>query len=341
MPRRIVILTQKEIGDLVVVTALIRALHKNFPGHELIVASRPVVREVYANNTAISGFVNIQLADVKKGPVGKRVAAFFRYLWILRRLKAEIVLQLEANDVMALWTRFSGAKIRIGVRNQTFRRLFSAINTLAEGEQSALLFYLSFLDPLAAAPAGFKTELFAHSRRGLRKADGILIHPGARIQEKLWPVAKWLEFLGRLRKKYPRLRIRVAASIFDKDICDSIREGADPKWKLEWAEIKTFQDLCNAVAESELVMVMDSSPRHVAAAYDVPTIAIVPEWTLNDWGIYDKNRHRVVVSHTVRPVFGLDTIEVAAVSDAFEKYWRELKKSPPKRIRGLRKEQTK
>lgn len=327
MPQRIVILTQKEIGDLIVVTPLIRALRHAYRHSDIFIVSRPVAREIYAGNPAITGFSDVMLAKVKRGNIFSRIAAFFRYGWQIRRLKPDILLQLEANDVMALWSLFSGAKIRISVRNQTFARFFTAINRFDEGQQSALLFYLGFLDPLGVPAQGLQTELFAAGKQQSPYSPAsVFIHPGGRIAEKLWPVSKWRELILLIRKKYPKIPIRIARSVFDQEICAGIESGLPKKAGIIWTPVNNFRDLCEALSRASLAIVMDSSPRHVAAAYNTPTIAILPRWTLQDWGIYDEKKHRSVVSEAIRPRHGLETIEVAAVFTAFENYWRELSK---------------
>jgi len=326
MPRRIVILTQKEIGDLIVVTPLVRALKKNFPTHLLTIVSRPIAREVYAGNPYVDSHLDVSLSEVKSGSILKRVRFFFRYLFLIRKLRPDILLQLESNDVLALWSFFSGAKIRVSTQNQTFRRLFTAINPLIEGDQSARDFYLSFLEPLGVQSDGVATELFAHRGNILnRKHKTILIHPGARIREKLWPIEYWVELLPKLARRYSQIDFQIVDSIFDTEICGAIGRQLPKLKNLRWVRVADFAALCNAVRQAKLAIVMDSSPRHVAAAYDVPTLAILPEWTLNDWGIYDPKRHRVVLSKTMRPVHGLETISVAAVERAFASAVRLLR----------------
>lgn len=323
MRRRIVILTQKEIGDLIVVTPLIRALHKNYPDHELVVASRPVAREVYAGNPAVSAFSDIALTEVKRGFFLSRIWAFFRYAVKIRRLRASIILQLEANDVLAVWCFFSGARERIGVQKQTFRGVFTGHNPLAEGEQSALLFYLGFLAPLGVKSAGEKTELFAGKVRQ-NKVDGILIHPGARLRERLWPVESWLEFVRALHWKYPKITIKIIRSAFDAEISEALFKSLSGQKYIHWLPVADFAALCDAMRSARLVITMDSAPRHVAAACGVPTVSLMADWILKDWGIYDEHRHRVVLSHTPRPDYGISSIEPASVLAAVNKIWPQV-----------------
>lgn len=321
--QRIVLLTQKELGDLIVVTPLIRALKQNYPQSQIVIASRPVAREVYAGNPAISAFSDILLTDVKRGFFLSRVWAFFKYAARIRRLRADIMLQLEANDVMALWSFFSGARTRIGVQKQTFRGVFTGHNTLAEGAQSALLFYLGFLSPLGVKPAGEKTELFAG--KTLRaQADGILIHPGARLRERLWPAQSWLEFIRKLHSKYPKLKIKIIRSPFDAEISDSLFQLLSGNKHIQWVAVADFAGLCDAMRGAKLAITMDSAPRHVAAACGVPTVSLMADWILKDWGIYDEKKHRVVCSHTPRPDYGIATIKPRSVLAAVNEIWPQV-----------------
>jgi ADP-heptose:LPS heptosyltransferase len=327
VPDRILILTQKEIGDLIVMTPLVRALHRHYPGHELWIASRPVAREVYAGNPAVTGFLDVTVADVKRGFFLRRIAKFFGYLFTIRRLKPKLVIQPESNDVMALWSYFSGAASRIGIQKQTFRFLFSGRNAMDEGYQSALLFYLGFLAPLGIQPAGSQTELFAFEKETpRRKTDSILIHPGARLRERLWPAAKWVELIVAIRKKYPRLRIQIVDSLHDPEICRELSDALPAGLKCEWVRVENFRDLCTAIAGARLALTLDSAPRHVAAAYDIPTVSLLAHWITNDWQIYDAVKHRIVLSYTQRPDYGIQTIAVGKVLSEFEKQWRIIKR---------------
>lgn len=312
-------------------TPLIRGLHHGFPGYEIWVGSRSIAREVYANHPAITGFLAVPVADIKRGFFFKRITAFFRYAFVIRRLRAEIVIQVEANDVMSLWSLLAGAAIRVGLRRQTLGRFFTAYNVLHEGAQSAVLFYLGFLSALGKNPDGFHTELFAAGKtvkRSNRKT--LFIHPGARLIERLWPAAKWLELIGLIRKKYPQLRICIAQSRFDAAVCDELSGLIPRSFKCEWLPVASFSDLCLAVQQGDLAVTLDSAPRHVAAAYDIPTVSLLAHWITIDWQIYEESRHRVALSYTVRPDYGIATIEARRVFTEFEKLWNSSgKRSKP------------
>ncbi|MBN8223069.1 MAG: glycosyltransferase family 9 protein, partial [Spirochaetes bacterium] len=237
----------------------------------------------------------------------------------VRALKPEMVLQLETNDVMALWSFFSGAKRRVGIRRQTFGRLFNLHNALQEGGQSALLFYLGFLDALGEEADGFRTELFAAEKKVPARPPVVFIHPGARLAERLWPAACWVELIALIRKQYPQVKIRIARSRFDAAVCAELFALVPRSWHCEWREIHDFAGLCAATADASLALTLDSAPRHVAAAYDIPTVSLLAHWIVKDWGIYDDARHGVVLSHTARPDYGIHTIPVAAVFAEFVK----------------------
>ena len=95
------------IGDVVMATPAIRALHDHFQDANFIGVCRPYVSEVLAGSPWLDTIIHLD----RRGPWSKR---WLGVAWKLRRQGVDLAVLFPNSFRSALVARLAGAKLRIG-----------------------------------------------------------------------------------------------------------------------------------------------------------------------------------------------------------------------------------
>jgi heptosyltransferase III len=102
----------------------------------------------------------------------------------------------------------------------------------------------------------------------------VTIHPGSGSRGKCWPVARFVELIGRIRQSGKNVRVllgEVEEERFTQDEMGTLESAAGPG-----AIVKppTYLALLNELAAAHSYIGNDSGPTHLAAIISVPTLAL-------------------------------------------------------------------
>jgi heptosyltransferase-3 len=153
---------------------------------------------------------------------------------------------------------------------------------------------------------------------GLASGRFIHIHPASRWLFKCWSAAGWAATIDRLRAAGWPVVLTAAPGAAEGALVDAIQSHlAEPAISL--AGQLSLKELAALTASARLFLGVDSAPMHIAAAMDIPCVALFgPSGELH-WGPWSNDgtaRHRVVASarHSCRPC-GIDGCGGGKVSD--------------------------
>lgn len=108
----------------------------------------------------------------------------------------------------------------------------------------------------------------------LQRGRYIVLHPGSGSPRKQWPIDRWRELVDRLREFASDLRILFTGNgSADSAAIDAIRAG--DRSLISACDQTAWGELRYVLAGAALVIGVDSLAAHLAAAADVPTIAIM------------------------------------------------------------------
>lgn len=130
-----------------------------------------------------------------------------------------------------------------------------------------------------------------------------VLNPGANNPAKRWPAERFIE-LGRVLARDRGLRVLVSGSPNERELVESIADGIDtgPPARALTRFGLTLGALKGIVRGASLMVTNDTGPRHIAAAFGVPTVALFgptdPRWTTLPGS--DK-RYRTVVADPSLP----------------------------------------
>lgn len=293
-PRRILFVTLSNIGDLVMTTPLLEALHLAYPDYLIDVVADPRSSELLRACPYIDTVIH---RDKRAGAGGT-----FRLIMQLRARHYEIAVDLR--------TAFLTLFIRCGERGQK-RRGTSRGAHAVEHHFTALG---SILGPLAEIPPA---RLWLDDRARERAREllegrsierSLIVAPGANWPGKIWPVSRYAALVNGLGAAFDH--VLVVGSAADQAAGETLREAS----RLPLTNLAGATGLLEAAAcmtGARAFVGNDSGLGHMAAALGVPTVTVFGPGQparYRPWG-----RHAEIV---VAPDGDLAALQAQAVIDA-------------------------
>lgn len=302
--KKVLVIKLRHHGDVLLGTALYRALVEQFPGLVVdtlvyqettpLLENNPHLRRVLTINRKLKGW--------------QRVKAEWALLWSIRRESYDAVIHLTDQWIGALIARMSRAPQRIEMfyakRDSAFwhKSFTQCVRPPARGEAHAVELNLLCLSALGVNPAEVQGRMALEvpqarlqqvddwlTREGIR-SPFVLIHPAARWPFKCWEDEAFADVVAGLMRKGYDVVLTCAPDAVEKAMTDQIERIA-----LEKAQDAPQRRLLNLGGQVSLPLVaamlrrcrfyigVDSAPMHMAAALDVPQIALFgPSW-VNEW----------------------------------------------------------
>jgi heptosyltransferase-2 len=278
MSRRIALLLPNWVGDVVMATPAIRALRESFPDAELIGFGRPYVRGVLDGSPWLDEFLPLT-------SLIQAVAA--------RRWRFEVAVLFPNSFRSALFAWLAGCRRRVGYARDgratlLTDRLRATRDSRGQFTPSPLLLDYNRLAECAGARIGsHRLELFTTLQdeaaadaiwEGNRFADRsavVALNPGAAYgAAKLWP-REYFAALARQVADEFHAGVLVLCGPAERDLARSIARAANHPFVASLADANVSLGLTKAcVRRSALLVSTDSGPRHFAAAFDRPVVAL-------------------------------------------------------------------
>ena len=277
---KILVIRVDGIGDLLNTTPAIALLRENYPSAEITVLARPLNAPVLIGNPDVDRILIFDREGKHKG-----VLARLQFYRELRRGRFQLAVAMQT----AMWTHLvaflSGAPYRLGRYQKRFRstlthawrgkyrkgeihevdRNLELVRLVCEGAGKRELIFQLSRDEIAAAEA----RLAAWNMG----ADTFLIgiHPGGSSFDKRWPEEQYAELADRLAQQH-NATILLLRGPEEAELVQNIRAAMQSD-AITYAP-ETIRELGAMLSCCDLVVCNDSGPMHLAAALDVPMVAI-------------------------------------------------------------------
>ena len=277
---KILVIRVDGIGDLLNSTPAIALLRKNYPSAEITVLARPLNAPVLVGNPDVDRILMFDRDGKHSG-----ILARLQFYRELRRERFQLAVAMQT----AMWTHLvaflSGATYRLGRYQKRFRstlthawrgqyrkgethevdRNLELVRLICkDGGKRKLVFHLS-PDEIATAKAhltacGVTPDTFL-----------IGIHPGGSSFDKRWPEKQYAELADRFARHY-NATILLLRGPEEAELVQNI-QAAMQSDAITYAP-ETIRALGAMLSCCGLVVCNDSGPMHLAAALNVPTVAI-------------------------------------------------------------------
>jgi len=286
MPRKILAIQFKYLGDVVVATPALRALKEHSGDAEL---------HVLVPEEAVPLLAHVRWIDRVWGFPRRRgrmnLRAALPVVKDLRAQRFDISVDLAGNDRGALLSALICAPKRIGMlapHGSLLRRACytKTVETLdATRHDSARLWAV-----VAALGVPFPDELRMHIAPDPALASAakaylggveVLCFINASQPKREWPLSHWAEFHGMAREHGIAIGFSGGPSTRERALLRELRERIPRAIVLEPAE--PLQALIASLAQLKGLISTDSSPMHIAAALGVPTISLFGPHSAQCW----------------------------------------------------------
>lgn len=287
--RRLVLVRDDRLGDVVVSLPAVAALRRAYPGARLALmvqeAAAPLARMVVGVDNVLA------LGD------GQPTA-----LSALRTFGPDLVLCVSRSPSIGWAAWRAGIRHRVGPGRRFYAGLFTrrVVEPRRRGVRHELEYALSFAHK-AGAPTGeaeFPIEVpeTAHEElRGWREAlhvkrqGYVVIHPGSGGSCPAWPVASYLDLAGRLARGGHPVVLSVGPA--DRAVAQSLEAASEPVKSLPRFD-GGLQALAALLLPASLVISNSTGPLHLAAALGRTTLGLYAPWAScgpSRWGPYAAN----------------------------------------------------
>lgn len=277
---KMLIIRADGIGDLLNSTPAIALLRKNYPSAEITVLARTLNAPVLLGNPDVD---RVLVFD-KQGK-HRQLSEQLQFYRALRSEQFQLVVAMQTATWPHFVTFLSGASYRLGRYQKRFKstlthawhgkyqksethevdRNLELVRLICEGEGNRQLVFNLLLDEIANA----KTLLASF---GVEDDTFLIgIHPGGSSFDKRWPEKQYAELADKLVQHYNGT-ILLLHGPNEAELTHNIQKTMQSD-AMTYAP-NTIRELGSLLSRCNLVVCNDSGPMHLAAALDVPTVAI-------------------------------------------------------------------
>ncbi len=280
--KRLLIRSTNWIGDAVMTTPAVRAIRKNFPNAEISILAKPWVAPVFESSPYVDNLLIYDDAGKHKGLYGK-----LRLARELRGYHFDAAILLQNAIEAALITFFAGIPCRIGystdVRGFLLTHPVPCTPQIKKIHQTG--YYLGILQGVGLKTDGLDLDLVVDIKYQKRSAE-ILKEYGVSQKEMLVGINPSATF-GPAKQWFPERYAALSDKIHEVFGARILLFGGPGDRELGARISRMMQhppvDLCgktdlreaiSLIKECDLFITNDSGLMHVAAALNIPLIAI-------------------------------------------------------------------
>ncbi len=285
---RILVIQTAFIGDVVLATALLQNLHAAYPSAKIDILVRQGADELFTDHPYIN---EVHVWNKKKN----KYQHLFQIIQTIRRIKYDVVINVQRYLATGIITVLSGAKKTIGFDQNPLSFLFSETvkhqfgaaveaaeaggGAAAQNSNSASLHETSrnhaLLASLTTAPVA-KPALYpsAANFAAVQKWQGapyICMSPGSVWETKKMPAKNWIDLINAVPTNYT---IYLMGAPNEKDLCAEILSGSSRGGVFNIAGQLNLLEAAALIKGARLNYVNDSAPMHLASATNAPVAAI-------------------------------------------------------------------
>jgi len=215
-PKKILILRNDHIGDLVLTTQVFREIKKEFPDCEITVIINPIAKPIIEKNKNVDKIIPFGLFWRDKN-----IKSFLEYLKIIKKIRKEkfdIGIDVRSSFLNSFFFLFLGnVKKRVAYFNKGGGKIFLTNPVLYSKQENNTKNILRLVNiALETNSKNYWPEIIIDEEdekeinnflkeKKIKNFIGII--PGTTSETKAWPIEKYNEFIKRFNKKYPTYKI--------------------------------------------------------------------------------------------------------------------------------------
>jgi len=309
--RRILVIRQhNQLGDMLCVVPLLRALRSHCPHAQISLLTSPVNHDIMLNNRYLDDVINFDKQEFSSG--GKihigRLVAYIRKLRNERFDLAVVPSTVSTSFTSDLFAYLSGAGIRIGAGSTDGRENPSGfffnvpvdLNWTSEPHRHQTLRNLDILARYVKKPDDLTSEITLTTDERLEgksfvtkylngKTSRIVFHPGAGKIPNRWPGDRFAAVANTLSAEFDSA-VFITAGPMDDEPVAVMRSGLHVRAQLIMKQ--PIRPVASILKNMDLVVTNDTGIMHVAAAVGARVLSLFGPTDPGQWApLGEKNRY--------------------------------------------------
>lgn len=290
---KILVIRYRFLGDTILTVPFLQKLREAYPEAQISVLIGPQSGEILKNCPYIDELINFDTTNFHRYDSGmNKKQSFLKYAWQLRKQKFDKAYILKRSFSSAVLAFIAGIKERIGF-NTEGRGFLLTKKVFFNSNQHEVLNFLAHLPFPFCEPPSKNSLLFWPTKEEKYKAQSlmkdlssnhkkILIHAPAAHPVKMWPNHYWVNLLQKLKSQNYQIILSGAPS--DAAYYDDLLKQAQIEADLNLCKTNTsLRENIAAYSLCDLAICVDSGPMHLAAAVNLPIIALFGPSNSNRW----------------------------------------------------------
>lgn len=280
--QNILIVRTDRIGDVVLTTPAIKALHQAYPAARISILVTPSTYDLVNGNPYLDEILVDERSGRHKGLFG-----FFRLVRQIRLKQFDLVIIFHSKRRYNLTCCLAGIPCRLGYKNEKFGFLltFPLKDTRSLGEKHEAEYCLDVLKaigiendeldlfvPLQKQAEDWMMDWMQENQ--LKPNEFITIHPGASDPAKCWSAANFALLMDRLSERYGLKIVLIGSPQTIPVAEDILRQTRRHSLYLDLTGKTSLSQTVSLLKRTRLLISNDSGPVHVAAGMGSSVISI-------------------------------------------------------------------
>jgi len=291
---KILVMKFRNIGDVLLTTPLIENLRFNFPQAQIDIALNKGTEDMLSLNPNISKIHIYDRNYIKSLPILKKIKEEIKFINKIKNEKYDLVINLTKGDRGAFIALFSGAKERVGFRENFLSNMaFTKSMPLKQGMKHQIEWDLDALRILGGDIKQKKVSIY-WSKEDEKKID-LLNLPQQFIH--FHPVSRWLfkciddkmsaKIIDFIEEKL-NVKVVLTAAPVEKELnkIEEILKYTKSK-PINLSGKLTLKETAVLNKRAKLFIGVDTAIMHIAAANNIPVVAFFGPSGAFHWGPWD------------------------------------------------------
>ncbi|MBU0683419.1 MAG: lipopolysaccharide heptosyltransferase II [Candidatus Omnitrophota bacterium] len=279
-PKKIVIMRTDRIGEVLLSTVVVDSIKTLYPSVEISFVTSEYSRQILENRCDISEILTVD--------------TFSKDKWFLNALKLACTLRkrhfsgaiiLNAHKLLHLAVFLAGIPVRVGYKRKWGWLLNQAIEDKRnEGTKHEIEYAMDFMRlvgfsgavPVPSLISDKTSEEFVEGLLAEKKVQDkdtlIVLHPASSNPAKMWSKESYARLI-----KYLKVRLNCVVALIgsreEKNLVNDIVTKCEEE-VIDFSGELNLKQLISLLKRAKLFIGNDSGPMHMAAALDVPVVAI-------------------------------------------------------------------
>ena len=269
--KSILFLRHDRIGDMVLSTAVLKSLKRDYPEAKITVLASERTFEILKHNPDVDEIL------IYKG-----------ILWFIREIRSreyDLVIDpfLTYELKQAFMTYLAGGKYRIGFEDAGREIFFNLRGPATSPPKRMVDHLLDLTERLGGRKEGCEPEIFlsdteiqwaneALAEKGICANElTIAIHPGAHYPSQMWLVERFGEVAKQLDKS--EAKVILLGSSDEYGLLEEVKESAGANIQIFFCD--NIRKLIALLSRCDLLVCNNSGPLHIASALNIPTVSTI------------------------------------------------------------------